>query len=156
MKIFYVEKSSGVYEYPGKKPTKFENLYEASKFVKETKKSSLLFTPSDYFNEPMYELSDFPREHKLEGSLETYFESRDSLEKLLIRIHKNLTNGDMFVGSVHYSTPDSSLKLIGQKNSSGRFVVDFTKFTQIMKKWDFELFESTRKDSKVHFWFVKT
>jgi hypothetical protein len=157
MKIFYVEKPSGVYEYPGKKPTKFQNLYEASKFIKETKKkSNLLLTPSDYFNEPMYELSDFPKEHSLDGGLETYFESRDKLEKLLVRIHKNLSAGDMFVGTVRYSQPSAKIKLIGQKNNSGNFTVDFGKFSQIMKKWDFDLFDSIRKGSDTHFWFIRT
>jgi hypothetical protein len=144
--VFFVEEGDKVYEYPGKKLTQFKNLHNAAKHVHTTKKSSLVLVPMNdkhatfEWNTPSF------TEYSLNKGLENFFETRSSLEKLLMDVHTRLEKGERFIG---HAIVDDSVPFIGQK------VVNFWKFTQVMNKWDFVLDKSRKEGSKVYFEFVK-
>jgi hypothetical protein len=147
MNIVYIDKGSGIHEYPGNKRSQFQSIEEASRFIWETQHpKSLVYTSVD-FGEPTFEWTDvsFPKEYRLKKSLETFFENRDKLEKLLLHVHKH----DRFVGHTRVVT-DPKLPFLGQPG------VDFKKFTRVMDKWDFRLVSNTTQNAHVHFIFEKT
>jgi len=148
MKIIFVSHGNSVHEYPGNKPTKFTNVYEASMSIKpQYPISGLIFTPVDPKKDTFIwdkknsvitrdELGTGPpsNEFILPMGLQNYFRDRESLEKLLLDVHTGLTPGGKFIGRT--TTYKGAGKLLGQKG------VDFKKFTQIMEKWGFTLKES--------------
>ena len=152
MRIYYVVEEDKVYEYPGKKLTQFKNIYEASKFVLE-KYKGLLFVPvySDtstfrfssnfkinkvpsifFIDSKVFTLSKKVEEVRLKIDLKLFFETRETFEKLLISIHKNILPGGTFKGFIKDST-----------NSGKLFGSNFKKFVQVMEKWDFKFIEKT-------------
>ena len=158
MKIFNVEHDNGtIHEYPGNKPTKFKSIYEAvpksdnvlfipvnpvkDSFIWKKKNSSITFS----------ELSKGPPNNQfvLPTSLQNYFGDRDTLEKLLLNVHKSLTPGGRFIGHTLAYKGNKKLKLLGQKE------IDFKKFTRIMEKWDFTLTESRESGAYIYFIFKK-
>jgi SAM-dependent methyltransferase len=85
MKIFFLEKNDGVYEYPGDKKTSFKSVYEASKAIWDHKKQlkytldGLIFTPVDkpYFNRDILKWKDH-------NTIDFYYETKGSKWKLFI------------------------------------------------------------------------
>jgi len=147
MKTFMVEKGDKVYEYPGGKLTQFKNLHNAAKHVFATKKSALVFVPVVNHKESTFEWNT-PSfgEYVLKTGLENFFETRTTLESLLLDIHSRLGKGERFKG---HALIDDDAPLIGQK------LVNFKKFKLVMNKWDFALDKSHSEGSKIHFEFVK-
>ena len=143
----YIDKGTGIHEYPGNKLSQFQSLEEASRFIWETQSpKSLVYTSVD-FGEPTFEWKDvsFPKEYRLKKSLETFFENRDKLEELLLEVHKH----QRFIGHTRI-VRNPNLPFLGQPG------VDFKKFTMVMKKWDFRLVSNTTQNTHVHFIFEKT
>ena len=148
MNVFFVqEEDDKVYEYPGGKLTQFKNLHNAAKNVFATKKSALVFVPVVDNKESTFEWNT-PSfgEYVLKTGLENFFETRSTLEKLLLDIHSRLGKGERFKG---HALTDDDAPLIGQK------LVNFKKFKLVMNKWDFALDKSRSEGSKIHFEFVK-
>ena len=148
MNVFFVqEEDDKVYEYPGGKLTQFKNLHNAAKNVFATKKSALVFVPVVDHKESTFEWNT-PSfgEYVLKTGLENFFETRSTLEKLLLDIHSRLGKGERFKG---HALTDDDAPLIGQK------LVNFKKFKLVMNKWDFALDKSRSEGSKIHFEFVK-
>jgi hypothetical protein len=147
MNTYLVQEGNKVYEYPGKKLTRFGTLANASKRIFETTKSGLVFVPV-HANNSTFEWTDPSfTEYTLKQGLENFFESRDALEKLLLDVHKSLEKGQVFVG--HALTGADSDAFIGSKR------VNFKKFTQVMKRWGFDLSKSRKEGSRVHFEFTR-
>ena len=151
MKIIHVEQDNGIHEYPGNKLTKFTSIYEAA-----PKGGNLVFTPVDptkdsfiWNQNTSINIRKGPpgNQFVLPTALQNYFGTRDTLEKLLIKIHSTLTLGGKFIG--HTTTHKGDKKLLGQKS------VDFKKFTQIMEKWSFKLVDTREAGSTVYFIFKK-
>jgi len=161
MKISFLQREMGIYEYPGNKLTKFKSIYEASKSIKtQYPISGLIFTPVDprkdsfIWNTKTFNLENGPpgNQFVLPTELQNYFVNRDTLEKLLLNVHKSLTPGGTFMGRslVYKGSPNKKLKFLGQKE------VDFKKFTQIMEKWGFKLGETRESNGgTLHFVFKK-
>jgi len=147
MNTVYLDKGSGIHEYPGNKRSPFQSLEEASRFIWETQRPKSLVYTSLNFGEPTFEWTDvsFPKEYRLKQSLEIFFENRDKLEKLLLAVHKH----QRFIGHTRV-VHDSRLPFLGQSG------VDFKKFTMVMEKWDFRLVSTSTHNSDVHFIFEKT
>jgi hypothetical protein len=150
--VVYLEKGSDIHEFPGNKRSQFSSLTEAAKSVWGRKPKSLLFTPRNP-QEPTFEWVhdiSFPKEYVLKTSLETFFETREKLEKLLLEVHKceKFVGRTVDLSKVHVGSI-KNLKLLGQKG------VDFDKFTQIMNKWHFKLVEKTSDGAITHFEFEK-
>jgi hypothetical protein len=160
---FIVLDDNKVYEYPGKKQTKFANIYEASSSKTNT---NLLFVPVDPtkstfvwkqsekfkpYNSPSVLFIDSKNfsvssskkfeEVKLKTDLKNFFESRETLEKLLVSLYKHVSPGGTFKGFIRSS-----------KTSGKLLDSNFEKFKQVMKKWDFNF---TEKTSKGDFVFVR-
>jgi len=146
MKIFYIQKSDKVYEYPGNKLTNFSSVYEAARALWINKKSNLVFTPVD---EPgdilewkgdnsltIEELGKGPLDVIRVELIENYFETKEVFEKFLTYIYKHIKPGGRFIGTAKSFTTNKKLKFLGQK------AVNFEKFTQVMTKWGFKLISS--------------